>query len=305
MKSGRIEQFAHLSQFSSVEEFNETIAIVMDMFGKKFTKGERIAFKVLTQFAVKEVGVCNARIAKLVQACQSVDGGISRSTFERMLRKAKNFGILSIYHTIREKGGFSHNVYVFHRFDGTSTEKLTEHELVENPVETKVEVAKSPEEANLNKTIFINKNHRLNTRDIQLNDLDETFVPSFIPKEFIRTVKPFFNRAVEICGLWQRASIAFREAKFSPAHLIEDYLPTIIQAFKETVFRYKQRKIKTSFRQYYYGVLRGMFTVEKRKMVAREMHWGWWLVGNVCKHKDGKVKVYFCDRSSCFCSPTL
>ena len=83
---------------------------------------------------------------------------------------------------------------------------------------------------------------------------------------------------MEICGLWQRASIAFREVKFSNGHLIEDYLPTIIQAFKETVFRYKQRKIKTSFRQYYYGVLRGMLTVEKRKMVAKELHWGRWLV---------------------------
>ncbi|WP_227937635.1 hypothetical protein [Alkalihalobacillus deserti] len=134
MKSGRIEQFTHLSEFKSVKEFNESMAAALDIHGHHFTKGERIAFIQLTRFCVKVIGVCNARICKLVQACQHTKGGISRSTFERMLRKARFLGILSNYRTKRAKGGYSHSVYVFHRFDTSKPSQLNERETLENPV---------------------------------------------------------------------------------------------------------------------------------------------------------------------------
>ncbi|MFJ7746945.1 hypothetical protein [Peribacillus sp. NPDC097295] len=63
----------------------------------------------------KFVGVAQAKIGTLVKAInEKLNGyGVSRSTFERMLRKAKELGILSIENTAKAKGGKGHNVYIF------------------------------------------------------------------------------------------------------------------------------------------------------------------------------------------------
>ncbi len=270
MKSGHIDQFAHLSPFKTVTEFNASTARALDIFGHRFTKGERIAFDKLVQFSVKKPGICNARISKLVQAAHA-QGGISRSTFERMLRKARKYEIITIHRTFRDKGGYSHNVYIFQRFDEPNQRKLTER-----PSRTKQvapgtrSIFSTPEAIKLKKSL-----EKKEIRSLTLDTLDASFVPSHIPTAFVKAVKPFFDCAEEICHLWDRATIAHRSIRWHTP--IESVLPMIIQAFKETVFRYKQRKIKTSFTQYFYGTVTGMLSHERRKQLVEEQPWMEWL----------------------------
>ncbi|WP_209121706.1 hypothetical protein [Alkalihalobacillus sp. BA299] len=291
MKSGHIDQFAHLSEFHSVKEFNESMKQVRKLYEYHFTKGERIALLTLIQYSVKKHGVCNARIGKLVQAAQAHNGGISRSTFERMLRKAKKLGIISIHHTIRQKGGYSHNVYIFHRFDGATSPQLPDRKHAETPAPPCHQAEEKAPEAPLLETKK-QKQHQeqrqqtqesLRTKPLDsvrsksLDSLDYTFVPSYVPTPFVQVAKPFFNRAKDICSLWYRTTIAYRSMKFSQP--IETFLPTIIQAFKETIYKYKQNYIKTSFIQYFYGTVAGKLVVEKRRMAVVEKTWGRWLTG--------------------------
>lgn len=275
MKSGKIDQFAHLSEFKTLKEFNGTITQFLDTHGHHFTKSERIALFTLTQFSAKHIGVCNARIAKLVEAAQAQQGGISRSSFERMLRKAKKLGILSIHHTLRIKGGLSHNVYVFHPFDGATTEKLTDRHKTEKPAPPKDSTPKTQPDTLLLKTIKPLKEKELRTDTIE--ELDASFVPSSIPTTFVRAVKPFFSTAKEIDFLWQRVRIAYRSLKFTTS--VEELLQPIIQAFKECVYRYKQNQIRTTFVQYFYRTVEAVLLVEKRRIVANETGWGSWLMG--------------------------
>ncbi|MDE5414187.1 hypothetical protein [Alkalihalobacterium chitinilyticum] len=284
MKSGRIEQYKSYSQFSTLEQFNESNKMALDIHGHHLTKGERIAFDVLTRFSVKVLGVCNARICKLVQACQDIKGGISRSTFERMLRKAKSLGIISILHTVRETGGYSHNVYIFNRFDTPNQEQLTSRKNDKNPqIPTANEHKKQPETHLVETKTLKDKDLRqeqVKTIDqINMSDLDHSFVPDHIPAPFVKAIKPFFNRAKDICGLWDRAQIAYRSAKFPSTTSIDSMLPTIVHAFKQTVYRYKQNRIQTGFVPYFYGTVANLLTVEKRKMVAEDTQWGLWLEG--------------------------
>ncbi|WP_216830602.1 hypothetical protein [Alkalihalobacterium elongatum] len=79
----------------------------------------------------------------------------------------------------------------------------------------------------------------------------------------------------DICTFWDRTMIAYRSLKFELP--IETLLPVIIQAFKETVYKYKQNTIKTSFLQYFYGTVAGKLVAEKRKIVCEEQPWGLWL----------------------------
>lgn len=272
MKPGNIKQFSHLSQFENVQQFNETIKHVINRYGDLFTKGEMLALQILTRFSVKEVGICNARICKLVEAAQLEKGGISRSTFERMLRKAKQIGILKVHHTTREKGGFSHNVYVFHRFEAPPSEKLTERDVTEKHTpQAALTTKKAPETKKIENKKKIKEDHRSYT----LEELDYSFVPSYVPEEFTKAVKPFFNRAIEICNLWDRATTAYNKIYFDSP--VDYYTKTIIQAFKETVYKYKQGRIKTEFHPYFYGTCFNMLMIEKRRIFKREnpLRWNW------------------------------
>ncbi|GAE28085.1 hypothetical protein JCM9140_4278 [Halalkalibacter wakoensis JCM 9140] len=68
--------------------------------------------------------------------------------------------------------------------------------------------------------------------------------------------------------------MAYRSQKFDQP--ITDFLPAIIQAFKQTVYLYKQNRIKTSFVPYFYAVVLGALVAEKRKVGREEISfWGW------------------------------
>ncbi|MCM3717711.1 hypothetical protein [Fictibacillus phosphorivorans] len=275
MRAGNIYQYKHMSKFQSVGEFNHHKDIFLQHHPDLFTRSEYIAFEVLTQYSVVVPGVANAKIATLVSACTTRQGGISRATFVRMLRKAKSAGFLKVHKTYRSNGGFAHNVFVFQPIDIPDETQMTHREYNEIPSESRVEPTISSAESinlfsNLEKkdlNIRQEENVKLTTQPSwispHLQDLDYTFVPDNVPREFIQTVRPFFDRATEIYTFWHKALTAYKKFNFQTP--IEQLTYIVIEAFKTTVFLYKQRKIKTSFTQYFYGTLSGMFSTEKRR----------------------------------------
>lgn len=113
--AGKLENIKDFSQFNSIREFNKNIKIFLAAHTTDFTKSELIAFKRLVQVSAKNAGVTHTKIETLVKRCnKKMNGfGISRSTFERMLLKAKNLGILLIKNTEKSKGGKGYNIYIF------------------------------------------------------------------------------------------------------------------------------------------------------------------------------------------------
>lgn len=275
MRAGNIYQFKHLCKFQSAAEFNQHKDMFFQQHPDLFTRSEFIAFEVLSQYSVVVPGVANAKIATLVSACAGKQGGISRATFVRMLRKVKTTGFLKIYKTYRSNGGFAHNVFVFQPIEVTNEKQMTYREEPDNPLESKDKDEQMiPESRNLssnleNKDLNIRQEKNVSIteqpslRTPHLQDLDYTFVPDTVPKIFIQSVKPFFDRATEIYTFWHKALMAYKRFNFRLP--IEELTPVIIEAFKTTVFLYKKRKIKTTFTQYFYGTLSGMFSAEKRR----------------------------------------
>ncbi|MGM0804991.1 MAG: hypothetical protein ACQET8_09625 [Bacillota bacterium] len=275
MRAGNIYQFKNMSKFQSVVEFNQHKDIFLQLHPDLFTRSEYLAFEVLSQYSVVVPGVANAKIATLVAACSKKQGGISRATFMRMLRKAKSTGFLKVHNTYRTSGGLAHNIFVFHPIDAPAETRLIHRDTQETPSQSKDRSTKKiPESINLlsnlenkDQNICQEKNVNINTPSTsikpQLQDLDHTFVPSNVPTDFIQSVKPYYDRADEIYTFWHKAIIAYKKFKFRTP--IEQLTSTIIEAFKTTVFLYKKRMIKTSFIQYFYGTLSGMFSAEKRR----------------------------------------
>ena len=288
MRAGNIYQFKNMSKFQTVAEFNQHKDMFLQQHPDLFTRSEYIAFEVLSQYSVVVPGVANAKIATLVAACSKKQGGISRATFMRMLRKVKATGFLKVHNTYRTSGGLAHNIFVFHPIDAPTETLLIHRDTKETPSQSKVQSTKTKQESinllsnleNKDQNIRQEKNVTIFTPSTshkpQLQDLDHTFVPSNVPAYFIQSVKPYYDRADEIYTFWHKALIAYKKFNFRTP--IEQLTPTIIEAFKTTVFLYKKRKIKTSFTQYFYGTLSGMFSAEKRREYATHNprpHYNW------------------------------
>lgn len=244
MQQGNILTFSHLSQFKNLTDFNNNIEQWMLDLKSKFTKSELIALKRLIRFSAKVAGVCNAKIGTIVSATFKNDGiGISRSTFKRMIIKAKELGLLNIHEAVRKNGSTSSNVYVFNRFceqaELPKSEKLNQHNKTNN----------------LSKTSKIDNNKRTENESIELKDtpLDASFVGENVPAEFINFARGFFNDAKRIEEYWKLVIISARKNKVT-----ENLLEIGIKAIRILVRKLKFSKVKDIY-GFYYGILNNKF----------------------------------------------
>ncbi|WP_273381590.1 hypothetical protein [Symbiobacterium thermophilum] len=199
MRSGNIEQFKHLSQFRDLKDFNNNIEQWMIDLKSKFTKSELIALKRLIRFSAKVVGVCNAKIATIVSATHEKDGmGISRSTFKRMVTKAKAFGLLTVYETVRKNGSQSSNLYVFNRYP--VKEDVSFSQTIELPKEEKLNCPKTSNLLETNNQDVIDK--RNDKKYSQYPQLDASFTTNRVPVEFRDFVKCFYDDYKTIEEFW-------------------------------------------------------------------------------------------------------
>lgn len=236
MRNGQIETFAGYSQFKSVEEFNQHKKLWLKEVGTKFSKSEMIALNYLSRFAVKVIGVANVKIATVLKEIhKDYNGlGISRSTFKRMIVKAKSTGLLTTYELSRKNGSQSSNLYVFTRYPELSSAHS------EPPKQEKLN--------HLNKTINLKtkKNKDLNKRN---DELDHSYTSERVPVTFVQLVRVFFDNAKQIEEYWHMVNIAAYH------YMLEDdvkqMLDVAILAFKQTIRKLKTGRLKNPIAYFY------------------------------------------------------
>jgi hypothetical protein len=257
MQSGRIEDFKELSQFRDLKDFNHHFEQWMTDLKDQFTKSETIALKRLVRFSAKIPGVCNAKIQTIVSATHkhSEMGGISRSTFERMLRKAKKFGLIHVLHTQSQNGRQGHSVYVFQKYPTKQ-----ESESILNEVsETGSNDAAETESIDVpNKKL--SENETINLINKRNEPLNSSFVSNKIPSAFTNLVKCFYDDAKMIEEFYKVVKISTRCLSY---YTEEDKLELAVKAFKQLVRNMKlnKRKIKNVF-GYYWGICNKMLDEE-------------------------------------------
>lgn len=252
MKSDQIDSFKGYSQFSSLKEFNIHVEKWLLDIKHEFTKAEIVGLKRLIRFSAKIPGVSNAKIATILKAIhnQYHDNGISRSTFKRMLAKAKQLGILTIYETERNNGSQSSNLYVFNRFplneQFKSENSNNQSSIINNRYE---EPRKLPKETNSTENI----------KSIcpQHDRLDYTYTSERVPKEFIGWVKIYYNDAKKIEAFWKMAMIAAYKNNYEKE--ADQILAFAIAAFKLLIRKLKTTRILRNPLAYFYGILMKKF----------------------------------------------
>ncbi|WHY86044.1 hypothetical protein QNH39_26300 [Neobacillus novalis] len=243
LKSGNIEGFEQYSQFESLKEFNCHMEMWLVEHKADFSKGELVGLKRLVRFAAKIPGVCNAKIGTLLKAIHDEyhDNGISRSTFKRMIGKAKALGIFAVFETERKNGSQSSNLYVFNRFP-----------VSEPPKQETLTPLK--ETSNLFKT---EKEQKIKKRIEEPSELDHTFVSNRIPLPFVQFVKCFFDDAKLIEDYWRMVHILAFDYKL---HEETDVIVGIaIDAFKQLIRKLKFTKVVKKPIAYFYGILSKKF----------------------------------------------
>ncbi|KAF0822664.1 hypothetical protein V7200_03680 [Cytobacillus firmus] len=233
MKSGKVEEYRQLSQFRDLKDFNNQFEQWMIDVKDKFTKGERIALKRLVRFSASIAGVCFAKIQTIVAATHQFDGvGISRSTFKRMLTKAKEVGLLVIHNTFRN-GKQSHSVYVFNTYPSVCKE-------TEPPNEE--QLSQHNKSSNLSKSI-----------NIKLRK-DK---PIRYSNEFLKYCSYYFTD--DQCSELNKIRLIHTHINKLPS---ESSIRASVYALKITVSKLKSGKVKRVM-GYFDGVIRKIFKQRK------------------------------------------
>jgi N-acetylglutamate synthase-like GNAT family acetyltransferase len=243
LKSGKIELYEQFSQFASLTEFNHHMEMWLLEHKADFSKGELMGLKRLVRYAAKIPGICHAKIGTVLKAIHDEynENGISRSTFKRMILKAKEFGILTIYETERKNGSQSSNLYVFNRIPSNEP---PQQEIMNHHNET----------INLFKT----KKQKITKRREEPSELDHTYVSDRIPQPFVQLVKCFFPEAKTIEEYWRMTQIA--AYRNNSEIETERILEVAVHSFKQLIRKLKFNVVVKNPIAYFYGILDKKFT---------------------------------------------
>ncbi|MFE3982716.1 MULTISPECIES: transcriptional regulator [unclassified Priestia] len=275
------EEFDYMKNYQSFTENRsqhqsmkrKLLKEIINLYGEKFYRlheGTRKALDRLCWFAA-EKGFCFPGSTYLGQTYEK-----SKGTIDRHLRELRKQGqIVTVYRRCPHNNGKGNPVHLFVNhpyFDHwvnylqlnlePDVDADVDAENEQNDWGSKSKETKKCSTYNLSLKDF-NKYIRNNVKV----KLSSDYAPSFIPTSFKNTVKPFFSYADDIYKLWGKVRLSYKISHLEQP--LEDLVFIAVQAFKETVFAYKRKRIKGTFEAYFFGTLRGLFSVERRREVQR------------------------------------
>lgn len=258
------------NQSQQQKEKKRLLELVQESYGDKYYRlkeGTKQAIDMMCWFAV-ERGFVFAGDDYLADRHD-----ISDRTVRNVAKELRKMGrIVTVYRKSTKHNGRGCPIHLFvdHPYFQYWTSFFNLHfqadfqaEKDENSWESKGKEQKNDSTYNLTNTSFINKKRKESN-----TFLDHHYVPSIVPKTFTETVRPFFNDANEIYRLWGKTRLAHQISGLNTP--LEDLVDITVQAFNESIFAYKQKRVKKSFTGYFFGTLRSMFAVEKRREVFRQ-----------------------------------
>lgn len=246
---------------------------IINLYGEKFYRlheGTRKALDRLCWFAA-EKGFCFPGSTYLGKTYEK-----SKGTIDRHLKELRKQGqIVTVYRRCPRNNGKGNPVHLFvnHPYFNHWVKYL------QLDLESNVEADVKTENAEISWESKGKETKKRSTYNLSLKDLNKyirndvnfklssDYVPFFIPKAFKDTVRPFFPCADDIYDLWGKVRLAYKASRLEKPLEDVSFLP--VQAFKETVFAYKRNRIKTNFAAYFFGTVRGIFVIERRKEVQR------------------------------------
>ncbi|MGG3683937.1 helix-turn-helix domain-containing protein [Aeribacillus composti] len=247
--------------FESVEEMDKNVRAFLYHFKAELSESTVNVLKTIWKHSLKVIGVSFAKYDYIAEIAN-----ISRRTVIRAMNQLEEMGIIKRIPTTRPNGKRGINIIVIQKTDlSIPSEKTLNNNMSPQLVTADVttENKKNQDHSVMRNTKRTNVHTESQQADNQPKELDATFVPASVSKEFVDTVKPFFNSAKHIYDLFQRVQIAYKKCKFDRP--LDELIDIAVESFKTTIFAKKMGKIKKTFEGYFYTVLYSNFVVEKRR----------------------------------------
>jgi DNA-binding transcriptional ArsR family regulator len=272
------EEFNYMKNYQSYTEDHSQhqsmkrnlLKEIISLYGDKFYRlhdGTRKALDRLCWFGA-EKGFCFPGSTYLGKTYEK-----SKGTIDRHLSELRKQGlIVTVYRRCPRNNGKGNPVHLFVNhpyfkywvnYLQLNLDKNVEAEKDVIHCESKEEVSKNSSTYNLS---LKDLNKYIRKEDISVK-LSPDYVPSFIPTPFKQAVAPFFRNADDIYNLWGKVLLTYKISGLEKP--IEDLVSIAVQGFRETLFAYKRKRIKTVFEAYFFGTLRGLFSAERRREVQQ------------------------------------
>ncbi|WP_368658653.1 helix-turn-helix domain-containing protein [Metabacillus halosaccharovorans] len=250
MQTLNFDTIKQYQSFNSIEDMDKSVRSFLYKHKSELSEATYNVLKSIWTHSVKVIGVSFAKYDYIADQVK-----ISRRTVIRAVNKLEEMGIIKRIPTVRANKKRGVNIIVVQEWtcDIASENNLSPQDVTAHVTPNKTENKQSS---------LCEKKKPNNVHETSPGEIDHTFLPENIDKEFIAASKPFLSVS-ETFKLWNRVLIAYRKTKLDkPLNLVMD---SVISAFKQSVFAKKMNRIKSTFEGYFYSTLYAMLVVEKRK----------------------------------------
>ena len=280
------ETIKNYQSFTSIHEMDQAVRGFLYTFKSTLSQGTLKVLRFLWRYSVKVVGVSFAKYDTIATGVN-----VSRRTVIRAVKVLAELNFIKKIPTARMSGKQGVNLYVIQPFEQidsilqpVSPQDVTadvtpikaenkQRSLCENKKQNRIDVKES---LNNQQSIELTNSQHIQTAEklatnlpieshapahqdqkalrsqTAWHELDTSFLPNYVHKDFIHAAQPFFSIDV-IYKLWTKIHLAYKKMNLSIT--LDDVMEVIIADFKQTIFKYKNGQIHTTFEGYFYTVV--------------------------------------------------
>lgn len=239
--------YERLVTFETVTELNEAVRQFKRAFGVELTATDLAVLDILHRHSCRYFGVSFLRKSRIADMVSK-----SRRTVIRVVKKLAELGIVKQYELKRATDmQQTSNAIVIQAFVTQEKPADVTHKTTPKPLKQEI---KEQERKDACESAF---------------RYDYTFVSATVPQAFVNGVAPFFRDADEVYRLWGRLKLAAKHSGM--ADYLHDHIDDSVKTFKEAIYAYKNRHIKSDIYGYLYGAWRNATAVLARKIHANSV----------------------------------
>lgn len=250
------------SYFKSKEGVRLSIQEHLSKVKEKLAPSTLKVLDVLRMRAMKVFGVAYLKIETVMKMTK-----VSRASVERGVRKLEQLGIIKRITTARKTGLQGANMFVFlPSNDGVEMMGLEDGK---KPTVSSLEADKSKFNTGVFNTPKNQKEKNKDNVKVTRLEKDFTITPSYVPKEFVKAIKPAFPYGAVIKQFWSRVVMFKRVTGWERN---ENVMPIALDAWEYTKNEYKadQKEWELDrFLKCFYGTMKRIEEKRTKELVAQ------------------------------------
>ncbi|MED1786201.1 hypothetical protein P4V47_01510 [Brevibacillus laterosporus] len=256
------EEMDKYSLFSSAQQLRSHIQIHLRKQKGRLTPSTLKVLDVLRMRAMKVFGVAYLKIETIMKMTK-----VSRASVERAVRKLEQMGVIKRVTTARKTGLQGANMFVFlPSNDGVGMKGLEDGR---KPTVSSSEIDKGKSNTGVFNTPKNQKEKNKDNVKVTRLEKDFTAIPSYIPKEFVKAIKPAFSCGTVIKQFWARVVMFKRVTGWERN---ENVMPVALDAWEYTKNEYKRDQKEWGldrFLKCFYGTMKRIEEKRTKELVAQ------------------------------------